>query len=76
MSSFKESGGIESLADVLIGLDFKTMLKNRNRVDIEHEKQKSPRDVTLTIVKNKQGQIGCSVDYKYYPAYNMFEELV
>lgn len=75
MSSFKESGGIESLADVLIGLDFKTMLKNRNRVDIEHEKQKSPRDVTLTILKNKLGQTGHRVDYKYYPAYNLFEEV-
>lgn len=76
MSSFKESGGIESLADVLIGLDFKTMLKNRNRVDIEHEKQKSPRNITLTILKNKLGETGCSVDYKYYPAYNLFKELV
>lgn len=75
MSSFKESGGIESLADVLIGLDFKTMLKNRNRVDIEHEKQKSPRNVTLTILKNKLGETGCSVDYKYYPADNLFEEV-
>lgn len=75
MSSFKESGGIESLADVLIGLDFKTMLKNRNRVDIEHEKQKSPRNITLTILKNKLGETGHRVDYKYYPAYNMFEEV-
>ncbi|MEB7811100.1 DnaB-like helicase C-terminal domain-containing protein [Staphylococcus xylosus] len=75
MSSFKESGGIESLADVLIGLDFKTMLKNRNRVDIEHEKQKSPRNITLTILKNKLGETGCIVDYRYYPAYNLFEEV-
>lgn len=75
MSSFKESGGIESLADVLIGLDFKTMLKDRNRVDIEHEKQKSPRNITLTIIKNKLGQTGHRVDYKYYPAYSLFEEV-
>lgn len=75
MSSFKESGGIENLADVLIGLDFKTMLKNRKRIDIEYEKQKSPRDISLTIIKNRTGQTGHRVDYKYYPAYNMFDEV-
>lgn len=73
MDSFKESGGIENIADVLIGLDFKAMFENR--IDIEHEKQKTPRNVTLTILKNRSGQLGNMADYKYYPAYNLFEEV-
>lgn len=76
MNSFKESGGIENLADVLIGLDFKATLKNRERIDNEYEKQKSPRDISLTIIKNRRGQIGNRADYKYYPTYNLFEEIV
>ncbi|MBO1214608.1 hypothetical protein J3T78_07215 [Staphylococcus nepalensis] len=75
MASFKESGGIEYSADVLLALDFKKMLNDSKNCDVDEEKKKTPRNVTISILKNRLGETGHRVDYKYYPAYNMFEEV-
>lgn len=75
MSSFKESGAIEYSSDVLIALDFKEMVVDSKSCDVNFEKKKTPRNVTLTILKNRSGRTGDRVDYNFYPAYNMFEEV-
>ncbi|MDW4094951.1 hypothetical protein QI297_08670 [Staphylococcus saprophyticus] len=61
---------------MLLALDFKKMLNDSKNCDVDEEKKKTPRNVTISILKNRLGETGCSVDFKYYTAYNLFEELV
>lgn len=75
MDAYKESGAIEYTSEVLLVLDFKEMIVDSKSCNVNFEKKKTPRDVTITILKNRTGQTGHRVDYKYYPAYNMFEEV-
>jgi replicative DNA helicase len=75
MSSFKESGAIEYSSDVLIALDLKEMIIDKKNCDVNNEKKKTPRAVTLTVLKNRSGKTGDRVDYKFHPAYNLFEEV-
>lgn len=72
MEAFKESGAIEYSADVLIGLQFKGV-ENKN-FDVDEAKKKSPRDIELVLLKNRDGITGSKVAFKYYPAFNYFEE--
>ena len=82
MSSFKESGGVEYSSDVLIGLQLAGMddLKqsdgqraNTTR-KIEEMKTADPRKAQLKILKNRNGKIGISLYYDYYPMFNTFKE--
>lgn len=75
MSSFKESGAIEYSSDVLIALDLKEMIIDKKSCDVNYEKKKTPREVTLTVLKNRSGKTGDRVDYSFHPAYNLFEEV-
>lgn len=75
MDAYKESGAIEYTSEVLLVLDFKEMIVNSKDCDVNNEKKKTPRDVTISILKNRTGQTGHRVDYRYYPAYNLFEEV-
>lgn len=75
MSSFKESGAIEYSSDVLIALDLKEMIIDKKSCDVNYEKKKTPREVTLTVLKNRSGETGHRVDYSFHPAYNLFEEV-
>lgn len=75
MDAYKESGAIEYTSEVLLVLDFKEMIVDSKSCNVNFEKKKTPRDVTITILKNRTGQTGHRVDYKYYPAYNMFDEV-
>ncbi|WP_432721536.1 DnaB-like helicase C-terminal domain-containing protein [Staphylococcus shinii] len=75
MDAYKESGAIEYTSEVLLVLDFKEMVVDSKSCNVNFEKKKTPRDVTITILKNRTGQTGHRVDYKYYPAYNMFDEV-
>lgn len=74
LTAFKESGAIEYSSDVLIGLDFTKMLENSSEMDFEEEKDKVPRNITLTILKNRNGRTGKRINYLYDPRFNYFEE--
>lgn len=74
LSAFKESGAIEYSSDVLIGLDFTEMIKGTSNIDFEKEKDKVPREVTLTILKNRNGRTGGRINYLYDPRFNFFKE--
>lgn len=74
LSAFKESGAIEYSSDVLIGLDFTKMLDDPTSIDFEELKDKTPRNITLTILKNRNGRTGKRINYLYDPRFNHFEE--
>ena len=82
-TSFKESGAIEYSADVVIGLQLQVMeeiqeMKNPKiseiREKINNAKNEEPRRVQLIGLKNRNGRSYFKCNYKYYPAYNYFEE--
>lgn len=72
MEAFKESGGIEYSSDVLIGLQLKDA--GGKTFDANAAKQKTPREVQLVILKNRNGKTGVKLDFKYYAAFNFFME--
>src|SRR5699024_10996174 len=78
MVSFKESGGIEYSADIVLGLQFSAFsdktVDNRD-IDFDEEKEKEPRKIELKILKNRNGETGKSVHFNYYAKYNAYEEL-
>lgn len=71
MSSFKESGSIEYSCDVLVGISLKGVEKAD--FDADKEKKKNPRELTLNILKNRNGKTGGEIEFTYYPQYNYFE---
>lgn len=82
-TSFKESGAIEYSADVVMGLQLKVMeeiqeMKNPKvseiREKINNAKNEEPRRVQLIGLKNRNGKSYFRCNYKYYPAFNYFEE--
>ena len=68
-SNFKESGSIEYTATVTMQLTYKP-----KTIETE-EQQKSPREIELHIMKNRQGIPGGTIEYKYYSKFNKFVEL-
>ena len=74
MAAFKESGAIEYGCDVLIGMQLSGMRKNISEEEITQKKQANPREVELVILKNRNGRVGFSVQYKYYAMFNYFKE--
>ena len=79
MQSFKESGGIEYSADVLLGLQLKAVEnkddgKTNSNFNVEIEKKKEPREVELKVLKNRRGKTGEKIDFYYYPKYNYFTD--
>lgn len=82
-TSFKESGAIEYSADVVMGLQLKVMEEiqemkkptvSQIRNKINDAKNETPRRVELIGLKNRNGKSYFKCDYKYYPAFNYFEE--
>lgn len=73
MEAFKESGAIEYSSDVLIGLQLKGA--GSKDFDVDEAKAKSPREVELVILKNRNGQTGRTIEYRYYPLFNYFAEV-
>ena len=72
MEALKETGGLEYGSDVVIGLQLKgTGEKN---FDVNEAKRKSPREIELVVLKNRNGQTGDKITYSYYPMFNYFEE--
>lgn len=72
MEAFKESGAIEYSSDVLIGLQLKGA--GKKDFDANEAKKKSPREIELVILKNRNGSTGDKLGYRYYPRFNYFEE--
>lgn len=71
MAAFKESGGIDYSADVLIGLQARGA-GNRS-FNLDEEKRKDPRELELKILKNRTAALGDPVPLRYYPAFSCFE---
>lgn len=72
MEAFKESGAIEYSSDVLIGLQLKGA--GKKDFDANEAKKKSPREIELVILKNRNGRTGDSLSFNFYPLFNYFEE--
>ena len=72
MAAFKESGAIEYSSDVLIGLQLKGA--GTKDFDANAAKRKTPRDVELVILKNRNGRTGDKLEFNYYPLFNFFKE--
>lgn len=70
MDSMKESGGIEYGADAVIGLQFTDTTKN-NDLNMSMK----PREITAKILKNRFGETGTKIDYKFYSKYNRYTEI-
>ena len=78
LTSFKESGGIEYSADVILGLQFTEMLDDKGKVkksfNVDEEKKKNPRRVQAKLLKNRNGETGKAINFKFNAKYNYFEE--
>lgn len=72
MSAFKESGGIDYSADVLLGLQARGA--GSRSFNIDEEKRKDPRELELKILKNRSAALGDPVPFRYYPAFSCFQE--
>lgn len=72
MAAFKESGGIDYSADVLLGLQARGA--GGRSFNIDDEKRKDPRELELKILKNRSGALGEPIPFRYYPAFSCFEE--
>lgn len=72
MESFKESGAIEYSSDILLGLQLQGI--GENSFDLDKAKQKTPREIELTILKNRNGQSNVKVSFEYYTMFNYFQE--
>lgn len=72
MAAFKESGGIDYSADVLLGLQARGA--GSRSFSIDEEKRKDPRELELKILKNRSAALGEPIPFRYYPAFSCFEE--
>lgn len=73
MEAFKESGAIEYSSDILIGLQLKGA--GKKDFDANEAKKKSPREIELVILKNRNGSTGDRIELQYYPLFNYFKEV-
>lgn len=81
MGNYKKQGiknlcdnkmAIEYSSDVLIGLQLHGA--GEKGFDATKEKSKTPREVELVILKNRNGATGKKIGYNYFPMFNYFEE--
>ena len=84
--SFKESGGIEYTADVVLGLQLSIieskdfdLLKSINEKREETRKAKKgdikgKREITLIGLKNRFNYCNFKCDFNYFPQYDLFSE--
>ncbi len=85
--SFKESGGIEYTSDFVIGLQltalekdevitlFASKDKSKLKAYLQQEKGKEAREVTLVILKNRNGKSDNRQNFKFYSKNNLFVEV-
>lgn len=82
--SFKESGGIEYTADVVLGMqlacldDDPIFQKDKDimakREAIKAAKAANPRKIRLVCLKNRYGRPDWTITYQYYPQFDYFRE--
>jgi len=72
MEAFKESGAVEYSSDILIGLQLYGV--GEKDFDVDEAKRRTPREVELVILKNRNGATGGRVAFEYYPLFNYFRE--
>lgn len=72
MEAFKESGAIEYSSDVLLGLQLDGA--GKKDFDATAEKRKTPRQVEMVVLKNRNGAVGERIGMEYYPMFNYFKE--
>ena len=72
MDSFKETGGIEYSASVILGLQSRK-LQNEN-YDHEAEMSKDMRELEIVFLKQRYGRTGqnANVPVDFYPAYDLY----
>lgn len=73
MEAFKESGAIEYSSDVLIGLQLEGVGRQSN-FELDKAKTKTPREIELIILKNRNGATNKIINYRYYQLFNYFQE--
>lgn len=80
-ASFKESGAIEYSSDVILGLQLLVVHevaeeKNKTKKEniLNDAKNKTPREVELVILKNRNGKAFDRMLFNFYPNVNFFEE--
>lgn len=72
-SSFKETGGIEYTADILLGLNIRDEVRNEKEL---LEKLGEPiKELSLTILKYRSGMPDFTIDFDLVGAYATFEEV-
>ena len=81
--SFKESGGIEYTADVVLGLQL-DVFKNpifesegytqKKRELVNDAKEDNPRKIELVCLKNRNGEPYFKCKYEYYPEFDTFTD--
>lgn len=73
--AFKETGMIEYSADEVLGLQF-SQVHNVKTFDLNVEKAKNPRNVEITVLKQRYGKSGnVVVPFEYYAQYDCFVEI-
>jgi replicative DNA helicase len=72
MEAFKESGAVEYSSDVLIGLQLAGA--GENGFNPNEEKQRTPRNIELVMLKNRNGRTGDKIKFEYHPQFNYFIE--
>lgn len=81
MDAFKETGGIEYSADVLMGLQYTAChyVNPQNGRDYgcdpNKEKLHYPREMEISCMKQRFGSSGWQVRYRYYAPFDCFEEI-
>lgn len=75
--AFKESGGIEYTADVLITLQLKILSDTTNQhtnEEMREAKKQIPREVQLVCLKNRNGKSSFNINFDFNPVFNVFKE--
>ncbi|MBR7150315.1 MAG: toprim domain-containing protein [Oscillospiraceae bacterium] len=84
--SFKESGGIEYTADVVMGLQVAEMSRDKSfdssdpskrgtrQAKIREAIKAIPREIELCVLKNRNGRSNQSCFFRYFPHMDIFEE--
>lgn len=77
MESFKESGEIEYISDVLIGLQLKGCQGEGSDIQtkIDNAKAEPVRSVELKLLKQRDGIATKTIDFEYKPRFNYFKEI-
>lgn len=78
-SSFKESGGIEFTADIVLGMQFSALhggAEGKTVFNPDEEKSRDPRRIEILVLKQRYGMSGTNAydRFIYYPQFSCFEE--